>query len=90
MSAREPSLFDVWGREVVKDGVLLLLAAPPLVGLLFVPMGLSNGRWLPPLAVVAGEASSGGWPAVACGPGWPGEATGRRGERLTPSPRLDS
>ena len=54
MSAREPSLFDVWGREVVKDGVLLLLAAPPLVGLLFVPMGLSNGRWLPPLTVVAG------------------------------------
>ena len=54
MSAREPSLFDVWGREVVKDGVLLLLAMPPLVGLLFVPMGLSNGRWLPPLAVVVG------------------------------------
>lgn len=54
MSAREPSLFDFWGREVVKDGVLLLLAMPPLVGLLFVPMGLSNGRWLPPLAVVVG------------------------------------
>lgn len=54
MSAREPSLFDVWGREVVKDGVLLLLAMPPLVGLLFVPMGLSNSRWLPPLAVGGG------------------------------------
>lgn len=35
MSRVEPSLFDAWGREVVKDAILLLLALPPIVGLLW-------------------------------------------------------
>lgn len=35
MSRVEPSLFDAWGREVVKDALLLLLALPPIVGLLW-------------------------------------------------------
>lgn len=51
MSRVEPSLFDAWGREVVKDAILLLLALPPIVGLLFVPLGLSNGRWPVPLGI---------------------------------------
>jgi hypothetical protein len=54
--SREPSLFDFWGRELVKDLTLLVLAIPPAIGVLVALTGLGHGRWLGPLglAVVTG------------------------------------
>ncbi|WP_338750605.1 hypothetical protein [Janibacter alittae] len=41
-----PSLFDLWGRETVKDIVLIVVAVPVLVCLLLVPVvATSGGSW---------------------------------------------
>ncbi|WP_277454542.1 hypothetical protein [Janibacter sp. DB-40] len=41
-----PSLFDLWGRETVKDMVLLVAAVPVLACLLYVPvLATSGGSW---------------------------------------------
>lgn len=51
---RPPSLFDLWGRETVKDMVLLVAAVPVLVCLLFVPvLATSGGSWLALLGLLA-------------------------------------
>ncbi len=42
-----PSLFEMWGRETVKDLTLVVAAIPMLVCLLFVPvLATSGGSWL--------------------------------------------
>lgn len=54
-SRPEPfALWQFWGRETVKDAVLLLIAIVPLAGLILVPLGLQTGRWWPPLLFVVG------------------------------------
>ncbi|NYF97566.1 hypothetical protein [Janibacter cremeus] len=41
-----PSLFSLWGRETVKDMILLVAAVPVLVCLLLVPVvATSGGSW---------------------------------------------
>lgn len=41
-----PSLFEMWGRETVKDLALVLAAIPVIVCLLFVPvLATSGGSW---------------------------------------------
>lgn len=41
-----PSLFSLWGRETVKDLVLLVAAIPVIVCLLLVPVvATSGGSW---------------------------------------------
>lgn len=48
-------LFVFWGRETVKDAILLLLAIPPLVGLVYVVAAIGNPRWwAAPVIVVVG------------------------------------
>lgn len=42
-----PSLFEMWGRETVKDLTLVVAALPMLVCLLYVPvLASSGGSWL--------------------------------------------
>lgn len=42
-----PSLFQMWGRETVKDLSLVVAAIPVLVCLLYVPvLASSGGSWL--------------------------------------------
>ncbi|GAA3610344.1 hypothetical protein GCM10022199_12590 [Marihabitans asiaticum] len=47
------ALWDFWGREVVKDAVLLLLAIPVLVGLVAAPFAIGSPRWWVPWVFVA-------------------------------------
>ena len=48
-----PSLFSLWGRETVKDMVLLVAAMPVLVCLLLVPViATSGGSWSGLLALL--------------------------------------
>ena len=42
-----PSIFQMWGRETVKDLTLVVAAIPMLVALLYVPVLASHGgSWL--------------------------------------------
>lgn len=51
---RPLSLFDLWGRETVKDMVLLVAAVPVLACLLFVPvLATVGGSWLVLLGLLA-------------------------------------
>ena len=43
---RPPSLFDLWGRETVKDMVLLVASIPVIVCLMYVPvLAVDGGHW---------------------------------------------
>ena len=51
---RPPSLFDLWGRETVKDMVLVIAAVPVLACLLYVPvLATVGGSWLALLGLLA-------------------------------------
>lgn len=45
-----PSIFQMWGRETVKDLALVVAAIPMLVTLLYVPVLASHGGSWPALA----------------------------------------
>ncbi len=43
---RPPSLFQMWGRETVKDMVLLVAAIPVIICIFYIPvLAVDGGHW---------------------------------------------